>query len=59
MIEISIKDELCSVINKKIVVKRFAQACNDIGLDIGRYVLTEFFEGGAPSGYKIDLYTKE
>lgn len=43
MIEISIKDELCSVINKKIIVKRFAQACNDIGLDIGRYVLTEFF----------------
>lgn len=59
MIEILIKDEVCSVLNKNIIIKKFVKACNDIGFDIDRYVLTEFFEDGKPSGYKIELHVKE
>jgi len=59
MIEIIIKNELGSVINKEIIVNKFAKTCNDIGLDVGRYVLTEYFENSCPIGYKIELYRKE
>ena len=55
MIEITIKDEISTVLNKDIIVRKFARACNDIGLDVSRYVLTEYFENGRPCGYTINF----
>lgn len=53
MIDIIIQDELCGVVNKDIVIKRFAKACSELGFNVNKYILTEYFEDNKPTGYKI------
>lgn len=56
MIEINIKNETGAIINKEIIVRKFCKCCNEIGYDVNKYILTEFFSDGFPEGYKIELY---
>lgn len=58
MIEINIKNEITSIINKEIIINKFAKTCNELGFPVSRYVLTEYFEGGKPSGYRIELFNE-
>lgn len=56
MIEINVKNEINSIINKKFIIDKFAKTCNELGYSVKRYVLTEYFEHGSPSAYKIEFY---
>ena len=56
MIEINVKNEITSIINKKFIIDKFAKTCNELGYSVKRYVLTEYFEAGNPSGYKIEFH---
>lgn len=53
MIEIIIQDEMPSILNKEIIIKKFAKVLNETGYSVNRYVLTEYFDNEKPCGYKI------
>ena len=59
MIKIAIKDEMSSILNKEIIIRKFARTLNEIGYDVNKYVMTEYFEQGSPCGYEINFTRAE
>lgn len=55
MVKITVKDEMSSVLNKEIIINKFAKCCHSLGFDVNKYVLTENFKDGTPDGYEIEF----
>lgn len=59
MIEVEVRDEIGAILNKSIIAAKMGRCLREIGYDVDKYILTEYFNEGAPDGYKIKFYKGE